>query len=268
VLTIVVWTPISQVEKLNAILEKKEKKMASISRLAWGAQVVMQHMNKPDDERIKFLSAEVERLCLELADKDTILQDVKLQHAITSLDSLAEHVGTVLPSQTLRARTAARATKMRGGGGIGMPGMPEEPPVLAEETASATEPTVAGDSSGAVEDLTLHSQEWQALFMRKQREVESYRKAWMSEVAEIGGFVEHLHDEGHQKVTFDEFILMAKAVQGIPVVPDDTEEERALMEALEAGVDYVLSMGRPPPPPEEIENMLKTIEILEQSVAE
>jgi len=29
----------------------------------------MQHMNKPDDERIQFLSAEVERLCLELADK-------------------------------------------------------------------------------------------------------------------------------------------------------------------------------------------------------
>ena len=37
-----------EVEKLNAILEKKEKKMASISRLAWGAQaqnLTIQHMN-------------------------------------------------------------------------------------------------------------------------------------------------------------------------------------------------------------------------------
>ena len=70
--------------------------MASISRLAWGAQVVMQHMNKPDDERIKFLSAEVERLCLELADKDQMLQDAKLQHAITSLDTLAGNAASPL----------------------------------------------------------------------------------------------------------------------------------------------------------------------------
>ena len=262
-------THFSQVEKLNAILEKKEKKMASISRLAWGAQVVMQHMNKPDDERIKFLSAEVERLCLELADKDQMLQDVKLQHAITSLDSLAAHVGTELPSQTLRARTAARATKVRGS--LGMPGMPEEPTtveVVDEEASEAEEAPTATAEVGTVEDLTLHSQEWQALFMRKQREIESFRKAWMSEIAEIGGFIEHLHDEGHEKVSFDEFIMMQKAAQGIPVVSDDADEERELLEALEAGVDYVLSMGRPPPPPEEIESMLKTIESLEQQVAE
>jgi len=95
-----------EVERLNSIVEKKEKKMASISRLAWGAQVVMQHMNKPDDERICHLSAEVERLCLELADKDQVIQDFKLKNAIDSLDSIAEHVGTELPSRTLRARTA------------------------------------------------------------------------------------------------------------------------------------------------------------------
>jgi len=32
---------------------------------------------------------------------------------------------------------------------------------------------------------------------------------------EIGGFVEHLHDEGHTKLSFDEFILMMKTVQGM-----------------------------------------------------
>ena len=31
------------------------------------------------------------------------------------------------------------------------------------------------------QDVTLHSQEWQALFMRKQREIEGFRKAWMQE---------------------------------------------------------------------------------------
>ena len=68
----------------------------------------------------------------------------------------------------------------------------------------------------------LHSQEWQALFLRRQREIESYRRAWMNHVEELGGFIEHLHDEGHREVAFDDFMLMLKTVAGEPVLPEVT----------------------------------------------
>lgn len=150
-----------------------------------------------------------------------------------------------------------------------MPGMPDETIPEAEPRADPVDDTPMGEPAIEQEkDLMLHAQEWQALFMRKHREIESFRSCWMQQITEIGGFVEHLHDEGHEKLSFDEFMLMQKTVQGIPVVPEEQEEERDLMDALQGAVDYVMTMGRPPPPPEEIENMLKTIDELEQTVAE
>ena len=55
---------------------------------------------------------------------------------------------------------------------------------------------------------------------------------------------------------------------GHDVIPPEEEEEKELMDALDLAVSYVFSMGRPPPPPEEIESMLQTIESLEQKVDE
>lgn len=260
-----------EVERLNSIVEKKEKKMASISRLAWGAQVVMQHMNKPDDERICHLSAEVERLCLELADKDQVIQDFKLKNAIDSLDSIAEHVGTELPSRTLRARTAARLQTSRAA--IGMPD--EEPCAAFLSAAEIAEPEGSARSEYAgciAADINetggfmLHSREWQALFMRKQREIDGFRKAWMEEVEELGGFIEHLHDEGHRKVSFDDFMLMIKTISGTSVFTDENGEEQAMVDALEAAVDYVLTIGTAPPLPEEIRQLHEEIERLQASI--
>jgi len=246
-----------EVQKLNTVIEKRDKKMASISRLAWGAQVVMQHVNKPDDERIRILTAEVERLCLELADKDQMLEDAKIKCGISSLDTLAEHVGTELPSKTLRARTAARARTARGAGrnNLGMPGEVPQDIVTPEQTVQSMET--------AVDNTSLHSQEWQALFLRKQRAIEGYRQVWIKEVAELGGLVEHLHEEGHTEVSFDDFILMLKTVRGEPVVAREDPEEKALIDALEAGVHFVLNMGGPPPMPEEIRQLEQAIEDLE-----
>ena len=39
---------------------------------------------------------------------------------------------------------------------------------------------------------------------------------WLVNVEELGGFVEHIYDDGHREVPFDEFIMMLKAVAGTP----------------------------------------------------
>ena len=88
----------------------------------------------------------------------------------------------------------------------------------------------------------------------------------MHEVVELGGFVEHLHDEGHTEVSFDDFIFMLKTVRGEPVVADEDLEEQAMVDALEGGVDYVLKMGSVPPLPEEIKQMQDRIAELEEQV--
>jgi len=82
---------------------------------------------------------------------------------------------------------------------------------------------------------------------------------------ELGGFVEHLHDEGHTEISFDDFILMLKTVNGGVVEINEDEEEKAMVDALEAAADYVLTMGRPPPQPEEIQAMeQKIVELQDQ----
>ena len=68
--------------------------------------------------------------------------------------------------------------------------------------------------NAAVPQGDYHASEWQAMFMHKFREIECNRRVWLTNVEELGGFVEHIYEEGHREVSFDDFIMMLKAVAG------------------------------------------------------
>eukprot|EP00658_Telonema_sp_P-2_P083971 TRINITY_DN920_c0_g1_i13.p1 TRINITY_DN920_c0_g1~~TRINITY_DN920_c0_g1_i13.p1 ORF type:complete len:669 (+),score=242.11 TRINITY_DN920_c0_g1_i13:95-2101(+) len=226
-------------EQLHGLVEQKERKLGSISRLAWGAQVATEQLGKPEDERIEHMTAEIEKLCLELGDKDWELNQLKLKATLKNLDSVAAFSGSTPPSVLFKTRR--ESSRKANGTGIGMPG--------EEETAPA------GSESDSA---------WQALYLRKHREIECTRKVWMDSVEDLGGFVEHLYNEGHRSLPYDEFIMMLKAVAGQGLDPDERPEQKELLDQFETALEFVNKMGRAP----SVRNAQGFDEVLQQKETE